>query len=165
MKRDITIDAEARVGRGKNEARRLRVPGAPQDPSEDLRGALKFLPGGALSPPQYADLQDAIRIGEPGEYEVPADHVPRLMVGESVPDRPREVATVRARAGAAQSLRRRASSVTPDGEGWDVLTVEFGDAEMLAEELVGLGAAVVASAPPSLRESVVRRLSAAGPLM
>src|SRR3954447_2489961 len=77
---------------------------------------------------------DVVRIGRPGEYEVPADHVPRLMVGESVPDRPREVAVVRARTGTAQSLRRRASSVTADGEGWDLLTVDFGDAEMLAEE-------------------------------
>jgi proteasome accessory factor B len=103
---------------------------------------------------------DVVRIGEPGEYEVPADHVPRVMVGESVPDRPREVASVRARTGGAQSLRRRATSVTPDGEGWDVLTVDFGDAEMLAEELVGLGPAVVARSPGALRDSVVRRLTA-----
>lgn len=103
---------------------------------------------------------DVVRIGRPGEYVVPADHVPRLMVGESVPERPREVATLRARSGAAQSLRRRATGSEPDGEGWDRLTVEFGDVELLAEELVGLGAAVVAVSPPPLRDSVVRRLSA-----
>ncbi|MEA2232062.1 MAG: hypothetical protein QOD83_1878 [Solirubrobacteraceae bacterium] len=58
------------------EAHRLRVPGAPQDPPENLRGALKFLPGGALSPPQYADLQDAIR--EEIRFNEQADH-PRLI--------------------------------------------------------------------------------------
>ncbi|GAB3590938.1 WYL domain-containing protein [Angustibacter peucedani] len=103
---------------------------------------------------------DVVRIGRPGEYEVPADHVPRVMVGESVPDRPAEVATLRARTGAAHSLRRRATAVRPDGEGWDLLDVEFGDVEVLAEELVGLGAAVVARSPHGLRESVVRRLTA-----
>ncbi len=103
---------------------------------------------------------DVVRIGVPGEYEVPADHVPRVMVGESVQDRPRGSATVRARTGAAQSLRRRALSVTPDGEGWDRLVVEYGDAEVMAEELVGLGPAVVALTPDDLRVGVMRRLSA-----
>ncbi|GAA4354702.1 helix-turn-helix transcriptional regulator [Angustibacter luteus] len=103
---------------------------------------------------------DVVRIGEPGEYEVPADHVPRVMVGESVQDRPLELAQVRARSTAAQSLRRRAKSIAPGNDGWDVVEVEFGDVESLAEELVGLGAGVLAIEPDELRASVVRRLRA-----
>jgi proteasome accessory factor B len=103
---------------------------------------------------------DVVRAGRPGEYEVPTGHVPRVMVGESVQDGPSQTAQVRARQGAAQSLRRRAGSVLAEPDGWDLLEVEFGDAESLAEELVGLGPAVVAVAPPGLRDAVVRRLRA-----
>ena len=42
----------------------------------------------------------------------------------------------------------------------DMVEVEFGDVEALAEELVGLGAGVLAVAPDELRASVVRRLRA-----
>jgi proteasome accessory factor B len=103
---------------------------------------------------------DVATMGAPGSYEVPADHEPRVMVGESVRDRPRESATVRARRGAAQSLRRWASSVERFDDEWDDLHVEHGDVEMLAEELVGLGTAVIAVSPPELRGAVVRRLQA-----
>ena len=59
---------------------------------------------------------------------------------------------MRARPSAAQSLRRRAKSVAPGTDGWDVLEVEFGDVEALAEELVGLGAGVLAVEPDELRD-------------
>ncbi|WP_426560308.1 helix-turn-helix transcriptional regulator [Angustibacter sp. McL0619] len=103
---------------------------------------------------------DVVRSGRAGEYEVPADHVPRVMVGESVQDRAPQTAHVHARPGAAQSLRRRATSVAAGPDGWDQLDVEFGDVEALAEEMAGLGAAVLALAPQELRDSVVRRLRA-----
>jgi proteasome accessory factor B len=103
---------------------------------------------------------DVVPIGAAGSYEVPTDHVPRVMVGESVYDHPRELATLRVRTGAAQSLRRRAGSVSPVDDEWDRLTTEFGDVEVLASELVGLGPSVVAEAPVDLREAVVRRLTA-----
>src|SRR4051794_10364891 len=67
---------------------------------------------------------DVRRIGRPGEYQVPAGHVPRLMVGEAVQDRPVDKAVVRARPMAAQSLRRRAVEVSTDGDS-DLVTVEF----------------------------------------
>jgi eukaryotic-like serine/threonine-protein kinase len=57
-------------------ARRLRPPRAPEDPPQDLCGALKFLPGGTLSPPQYADLQQAV--SEEVRFNEQADH-PRLI--------------------------------------------------------------------------------------
>ncbi len=103
---------------------------------------------------------DVEAIGAAGSYEVPAGHEPRVMVGESVQERARESATVRARHGAAQSLRRRATSVVAVDDEWDDLGVDFGDVEVLAEELTGLGTAVVAQSPAELREAVVRRLRA-----
>ena len=99
-------------------------------------------------------------IGPAGSYEVPEGHEPRVMVGESVPDTAPETATVRARRGAAQALRRRATSVTPVEDDHDDLQVEYTDVEVLAEELVGLGATVVAQSPADLRQAVVRRLRA-----
>src|SRR4051794_14032822 len=64
---------------------------------------------------------DVVRIGRPGEYDVPVDHVPRVMVGESVRDRASDVAQIHARPTAAQSLRRRAKSIAAGPDGWDVL--------------------------------------------
>jgi proteasome accessory factor B len=50
--------------------------------------------------------------------------------------------------------------VTGQDDGWDLIELEFGDVESLAEEMVGLGPSVLAVHPPELRESVVRRLRA-----
>ena len=103
---------------------------------------------------------DVEPLGPAGSYDVPAGHEPRVLVGETVREAPARTATVRARRDAAQALRRRAGAVTAvDGE-WDELAVDYSDEEMLAEELVGLGPAVVAVAPADLRESVIRRLRA-----
>jgi hypothetical protein len=57
-------------------ARRVRSPGAPDDPPQGHSGALKFLPGGALSPPQYADLQQAVK--EEVRFNEEVEH-PRLI--------------------------------------------------------------------------------------
>jgi len=104
-------------------------------------------------------VQSAVRtVGSPGAYEVPADHDPRVFVGRSVPDRPRTTARLRVRAGAAQLVRRRARQVVDVGDGWDELAVDVDDPEVLAEELLSYGAAVVALDPPALRDAVVRRL-------
>jgi proteasome accessory factor B len=104
-------------------------------------------------------VESAVRtVGRPGEYEVPADHDPRVFVGNTVPDRPRTPARLRARQGTAQLLRRRAREVVDVGTGWDELVLDVDDPEVLAEELVSYGANVVALEPPELREAVVRRL-------
>ena len=58
------------------EARRVQPPRAPDDPPRDTRAALKFLPGGTLSPPQYAGLREAVR--EEVRFHEQADH-PRLI--------------------------------------------------------------------------------------
>jgi predicted DNA-binding transcriptional regulator YafY len=55
-------------------------------------------------------------------------------------------------------LRRRALSVEPDSDGWEVVTVPLGDPVGLAEEVVSFGPAVEVLEPPEVREAVIRRL-------
>jgi proteasome accessory factor B len=103
---------------------------------------------------------DVRRVGEPGEYEVPADHDPRVMVGDLSTERITRTATLLVRSGAGQTLRRRAASVvpSPSADGRDELVVEFDDPDYLAQELVPYGAAVLVAEPDDLRDAVVRRL-------
>ncbi|GAB3684630.1 helix-turn-helix transcriptional regulator [Angustibacter aerolatus] len=99
-------------------------------------------------------------IGEAGGYEVPADHDPHAMVEGTVPDRPRTGTTLRVREGTLHAVRRRASDVREDGAGWQRLSLETDDLDMLAEELVAHGPNVVVLEPAELRDGVVRRLQA-----
>jgi serine/threonine-protein kinase len=57
-------------------ARRVQPPRAAEDPPVGLWAALKFLPGGTLSPPQYADLQAVV--SEEVRFNEEVDH-PRLV--------------------------------------------------------------------------------------
>jgi serine/threonine protein kinase len=57
-------------------ARRVVAPRDPDDPPQDARGALKFLPGATLSPAQRADLEEAV--SEEVRFHEQADH-PRLI--------------------------------------------------------------------------------------
>lgn len=70
------------------------------------------------------------------------------------------VATLRVRPGSALPLRRR-GRVTAEGDEWTTLEVGFDDAEQLAAEVCGLGAAAVVEGPDDVRDAVVRRLRAA----
>src|SRR3954470_2062831 len=82
-------------------------------------------------------VESAVRtVGRPGDYEVPADHDPRLFVGSTVQERPRTTARLRVREGTAQMVRRRATDVRDLGDGWHELSVDLDDPEVLAEELV-----------------------------
>nr|WP_284286854.1 WYL domain-containing protein [Angustibacter aerolatus] len=80
-------------------------------------------------------------------YEVPADHDPHAMVEGTVPDRPRTGTTLRVREGTLHAVRRRASDVREDGAGWQRLSLETDDLDMLAEELVAHGPNVVVLEP------------------
>ena len=95
--------------------------------------------------------------GEPGAYDVPEGVDVGGMIAESAPRPGSSTATIRVAEGRANGLRRRATSVTPDG-GSDVLEVPFSDDEAMAADVVGLGSAAVVLAPESLRSAVVRRL-------
>jgi len=57
-------------------ARRVQPPREPEDPPVGLRAALKFLPGGTLSLPQYADLRAVV--SEEVRFNEQVDH-PRLV--------------------------------------------------------------------------------------
>ena len=104
-------------------------------------------------------VESAVRtVGPPGQYEVPADHDPRLFVGSTVRERPRSTARLKVREGTAQMVRRRATDVVDLGTGWHELTLDLADPEVLAEELVSHGANVVVLEPAELRDAVVRRL-------
>ncbi|NNG40985.1 WYL domain-containing protein [Flexivirga sp. ID2601S] len=97
------------------------------------------------------------RLGKPGAYDVPADHDPLTMI-DGTDSRETMTATVLVRAGAGNTLRRRArQSSQQDGE-FTRLTVDFGDTEVLADEIAGFGPAARAVAPPELVDAVVRRL-------
>jgi predicted DNA-binding transcriptional regulator YafY len=67
---------------------------------------------------------------------------------------------VRVRAAAGGFLRRRATATASAGEGWDVITLPYADAELLADDVVGLGADAVVLDPPDVRDAVLRRLRA-----
>lgn len=99
--------------------------------------------------------------GRPGAFEPPPDHDPRVMVETTqTSGAPARTATLRIRAGAGNTLRRRAVDPAPAAQqdGWSVLDVEFQDADRLADEVAGFGPDVVVLAPPDLRAAVVRCL-------
>ena len=99
-------------------------------------------------------------LGEPGEVTVPEGVDFRALVAALVPVRPTATALLLTREGSGLALRRRATHVRPGPPGWDELTVPFGDADVLAEEVTGFGPDVRALGPPHVREGVVRRLEA-----
>jgi proteasome accessory factor B len=100
------------------------------------------------------------RLGDPGDYEPPADLDVRRLVSSLAPARPNNQAVVRVRAGKGGSLRRRATSAEPMDDVWTRIEVPYASGSSLAEELVSYGPDVVVVAPDDVRKSVVRRLTA-----
>lgn len=104
--------------------------------------------------------------GDPGSYVVPEGTDLRALSQSLAPPRPDHRAVVRARAGAALGLRRRAEVLETGVEGpdgtpdWDRLTMRYGWPDSAAEELMGYADAVVVDEPPELRALVVERLRA-----
>jgi proteasome accessory factor B len=103
---------------------------------------------------------DVTFIGPPDSYAPPPDLQLRRLAESLAPPRPRESATVRVRAGTAAPLRRRASRSRPVDDGWTELELAYASGQTLADELLSYGPDVVVVAPPEVRESVVRQLSA-----
>lgn len=99
----------------------------------------------AVSKPQAFTVPSGVDIrAEAARLSPPGDH--------------RRSARLRVRQGAGNGLRRRAMSITSDGEGWDIVEVAFHDAAGLAEEIAGYASDVVALDPPDVREAVIRHL-------
>jgi proteasome accessory factor B len=100
--------------------------------------------------------------GPAGSVTVPPDTDVRELVKnwDVVPPRDHE-AVLRVRAGAGHGVRRYAKTVTPDGDGWDRVTVQFGDVPWYAEYLAWFGPDVMVVGPPDLREAVISRLKGA----
>jgi len=99
-------------------------------------------------------------IGAAGAVTVPAGVDFREQVAALVPLHPTGEAVLRVRPGACLGLRRRATLTRAAEDGWDELTVPYGDADMLAEEVSGFGPDTVVAGPEDVREAVLRRLRA-----
>jgi len=92
------------------------------------------------------------------------DRRPALMIRPSfrtrtVRYRDLRAAVMRVREGTGHSLRRQATTVSPAGQGWSQVAIDFTDTDAFAEEICSFGPDVVAESPPDLRESVIRRLT------
>jgi proteasome accessory factor B len=99
--------------------------------------------------------------GDDGTVNVPPDVDVRALVAHAYAGEPStQEAVLRIRAGAAYPLRRRAQSITSDGEGWDRVVRRYAGTESLAEYLASFGPDVVVLEPQDLRDAVVRRLRA-----
>jgi proteasome accessory factor B len=100
--------------------------------------------------------------GPAGSVTVPAGaDVRELVKGWDTPLPRDNEAVLRVRAGAGHGVRRYAKKVTPDGDGWDVVTVQFADVPWYAEYLAWFGPDVMVVGPPDLREAVISRLKGA----
>jgi len=100
----------------------------------------------------------ATAVGDPGSVTVPPGTDLRALVARMAGEEPRATAVVRVRTGMAWALRREASTVAADGDGWDRLELGFSDPDRLADRVAGFGADVVVLAPDEARDAVVRRL-------
>jgi proteasome accessory factor B len=98
--------------------------------------------------------------GPPRSVVVPEGVDVRAHLHALVPDEPTSKARLRVREGAGYWLRRRATSVAPDGDGWDLIDLPYADEEAVADEVTSYGASVVVLDPPELRRATVRRLAA-----
>ncbi len=96
----------------------------------------------------------------PGAFEVPGGTDVRALAASLAPAPVERTARLRLRAGAALGLRRHARAVdVPDvHEGWELVEVDYGSTDQLADEVLTYGADVVVEEPAEVREAVVRRL-------
>jgi predicted DNA-binding transcriptional regulator YafY len=99
-------------------------------------------------------------VGRPGAYAVPEGVDLRAMVAPFDHEANRS-ATVRLAPGAAWDVRRAATELKDEADGWTRAEVPFGDLERFADWIVGLGPDAVVLSPDDAREVVVARLRAA----
>ena len=102
---------------------------------------------------------EASATGNKGEVVRPPGVDLTAVVASYAGSAPTASATVLVRTGRGHGLRRTATSVEPAGD-WDRLTIPYGDAGRLADEVLPYGADVVVVEPEEAVDSVVRRLTA-----
>ncbi|WP_018156107.1 helix-turn-helix transcriptional regulator [Demetria terragena] len=93
-------------------------------------------------------------------YDIPEGHDAMSMIATNDSGRSARTAVVRVRAGAGNTLRRRASEVVAVDDDWDQLTLAHHDVERLVSEVCGFGPSAVAISPTELVEGVRARLAA-----
>lgn len=98
--------------------------------------------------------------GKPQAYDIPEGHDALSMIATSDGGSSTDTATLRVRAAAGNTLRRRATAAESLDDDWDQLTVEHSDLPALVTEVCGFGPSVVALDPPDLVDGVRRRLAA-----
>jgi proteasome accessory factor B len=109
---------------------------------------------------------EVVLLDDPGSFEVPEGTDIRALTGMLAPPAStgERTATIRARPGRAVALRHRRVSDPGPGpdpdDGWERLTVRFGQVDLLAEELAAYGPDVVVDEPADLREAVRSHLTA-----
>ncbi len=95
-----------------------------------------------------------------GEYDVPPGHDPRAMITASQGKEETVRALVLVRSGAGQSLRRRATEITPGPPGWDTLTLADVSRPGLVADVAGQGPDARVVEPTDLADAVRSRLEA-----
>lgn len=101
---------------------------------------------------------DVVFTGPPGSFVPPEDVDVESMTARLAADTALREAVVRVRVGRGVSLRRRATSVEPDGDGWERLVVPLGRVSALVAEVARLGDSAVVVEPQDARDALVARL-------
>jgi proteasome accessory factor B len=108
-----------------------------------IEGPVEFSgPAGSVTVPQDVDVRETVR-----EWDTQPP--------------PQRSAVLRVRQGAGHGIRRYATSVRPDGDGWDLVEAPFSDVGWFAEHLASFGRSVIVAEPADLREAVITQLKGA----
>ena len=108
-----------------------------------IEGPVEFSgPAGSVAVPDGVDVRETVR-----EWDTQPP--------------PQRAAVLRVRQGAGHGIRRYATSVRPDGAGWDLVETPFSDVAWFAEHLASFGRSVVVAEPADLREAVITQLKGA----
>jgi proteasome accessory factor B len=108
-----------------------------------IEGPVQFSgPAGSVTVPEGVDVRETVR-----EWDTQPP--------------PQRSAVLRVRQGAGHGIRRYATSVRPDGDGWDLVETLFSDVGWFAEHLASFGRAVTVAEPADLREAVITQLKGA----
>ena len=108
-----------------------------------IEGPVEFSgPAGSVTVPEDVDVRETVR-----EWDTQPP--------------PQRSAVLRVRQGAGHGIRRYATSVRPDGDGWDLVEAPFSDVGWFAEHLASFGRSVIVAEPADLREAVITQLKGA----